>query len=132
MRTILCIDDDPITLMLCKKVIQKASFAQEILTAYNGEEALELLKNLSDDPNKSFPELILLDLNMPILNGWDFLEIYSASEIKKCPIIILSSTIDPTDFNRAKDYNLVKSFYSKPITIDVLEEIKAKTNSNEI
>ncbi len=76
--SILFIDDDPITLMLCKMVIKKTSFSNEIATSKNGEEALQyfnLLKQL--DHNNEFkkqPQLIFLDLNMPVMNGWEFLD----------------------------------------------------------
>ena len=67
--TILCVDDDPITLMLCKMVIAKTSFSNKIDTAKNGEEALKYFdelkqENLSSNTSKKHPQLIFLDLNM--------------------------------------------------------------------
>ena len=72
---ILCVDDDPITLMLCKMVIAKSSFASEIITAQNGEEALNYfddlkLNNLGAEIKK-YPSLVFLDLNMPVMDGWE-------------------------------------------------------------
>lgn len=129
---ILCVDDDPITLMLCKMVISKASFAKEIITAQNGEEALiyfdELkLNNLGSDIKK-YPELILLDLNMPVMGGWEFLDHFSKNDyapfFKQCKVIVLSSTIDPDDIKKAKTYPMVLDFLSKPITKEMLENLK--------
>ncbi|WP_291119717.1 response regulator [Flavobacterium sp. UBA6135] len=130
LETVLCVDDDPITLMLCKKVIVKANFGKEIIFAQNGQEALDLFEKLKEDNLKGttqVPQLVFLDLNMPVMNGWDFIEKFSLdsnSAFKNTKIIILSSTIDPADFNRAKQYNIVSHFLSKPITVEMLEKLK--------
>ncbi|GGD25197.1 response regulator [Flavobacterium orientale] len=130
LETVLCVDDDPITLMLCKKVIVKANFGKEIIFAQNGQEALDLFEKLKDDNLKDgaqVPQLVFLDLNMPVMNGWDFIEKFSLdtnSAFKNTKVIILSSTIDPADFNRAKQYNVVSHFLSKPITVEMLEKLK--------
>ena len=130
-HTILCVDDDPITLMLYKKVIVKAEFGDTILFAQNGEEALNLLKKIknqdTDTSASQIPDLIFLDLNMPVMNGWDFLEHFSkdlCNENKQIKVIILSSTIDPSDYLRAKQYEVVKDFLSKPLTVEMLQNLK--------
>ncbi len=125
---ILCVDDDPITLMLCRKVIVKAEFAKETDAAQNGEEALQYFDNLLVDENKDIPKLILLDLNMPVMGGWEFLDNFShgvyRSAFNDVKVIVLSSTIDPEDVEKAKKYEMVVDFVSKPITIEMLTEIK--------
>ena len=133
LNKILCIDDDAITLMLCKKVITKAEISNEIDTALNGEDALKYLDNIikikHDDTNIVLPQLIFLDLNMPIMNGWEFLDIYHKKEYHKkfkTHFIILSSTIDPKDVQKSKSYPMVIDFLSKPITKIMLEELKGK------
>ena len=125
---ILCIDDDPITLMLCKKVISKAGFSNNIDTVLNGEEAINYFKKIKEN-NDKLPEIVFLDLNMPVMDGWDFLETLSSNEcckiiFKDIKIIILSSTIDPKDIEKAKKYPEVHHFFSKPITKEMLEHIK--------
>lgn len=128
---ILCVDDDAITLMLCKKVIAKAEFSAEIDTSTNGEEALNYFENLKKEKEKnnvvSEPQLIFLDLNMPIMNGWEFLDIFSKSDyytiFPEVKVIVLSSTIDPRDIEKAKQYPMVLDFLSKPITIEMLKAI---------
>ncbi len=129
---ILCVDDDPITLMLCKMVISRSDFAKEIITAQNGEEALNYfddlkLNNLGNEINK-YPLLIFLDLNMPVMGGWEFLDHFSQEEyrtqFKDCKVIVLSSTIDPDDINKAKTYPMVLDFLSKPISKEMLEDLK--------
>ena len=133
LKKILCVDDDPITLMLCKKVIEKTSFAQEIVTAQNGEEALQYFKKIVTEINNGsiveYPKLVLLDLNMPVMNGWEFLDAYSKNEfqdILTSKFIVLSSTIDPDDVKKSKAYNMVADFMSKPITTEMLENLKNK------
>ena len=75
---ILCVDDDPITLMLCKKVVERVEFAKEIITAKNGQEAIQYFDNLAQELKNNipvvYPKLVLLDLNMPIMDGWQFLD----------------------------------------------------------
>lgn len=126
---ILCVDDDPITLMLCKKVINKASFSNEIATAKNGEEALLYFNELKQDNEKKVPQLIFLDLNMPIMGGWEFLDSFNNenySNFNSVKIIILSSTIDPEDLKKAEKYPAVIDFLPKPITTSMLEYIIGK------
>ena len=130
---ILCIDDDPITLMLCKKVIIKASFTNEIFTFQNGQEALQYFNTIkySNDKDKPSlkPELIFLDLNMPVMGGWEFLDHFITqeySEFHSIKVIILSSTIDPEDMEKSKNYPMVMDFLSKPITVTMLEYLKSK------
>jgi len=127
--TILCVDDDPITLMLCKMVINKALFSNKIITAKNGEDALNYFKTLKDTGTGIKPQLIFLDLNMPIMGGWEFLDSFSTaeySEYNTINVIILSSTIDPEDLEKAKKYPMVLDFLSKPITKEMLEYVKTK------
>jgi CheY-like chemotaxis protein len=130
---ILCVDDDPITLMLCKKVIIKASFSNEIITSQNGEEALHYFNTLkytnTEHQLKKHPQLIFLDLNMPVMGGWEFLDHFNSeafSEFKDIKIIVLSSTIDPEDLEKSKTYPMVIDFLSKPITLTMLEYLKNK------
>ncbi len=128
---ILCIDDDPITLMLCKKVISKASFSNEIITARNGEEALQYFNTIKyssiENKSKKHPQLIFLDLNMPIMGGWEFLDHFNSAsyeEFHAIKVIVLSSTINPEDLEKTKTYPMVIDFLSKPISITMLESLK--------
>ena len=127
--TILFIDDDPITLMLCKMVISKSLFSKEIVTAKNGEEALQYFNKLKAEANLLLakPQLIFLDLNMPVMGGWEFLDSFSSSEYSQyndTKVIILSSTIDPEDLEKSNKYPMVIDFLSKPISKEMLEYIK--------
>ena len=125
---IFCVDDDPITLMLYKMVISKAALAETIITAKNGLEALNYYENLSQD--ETSPELLFLDLNMPIMGGWEFLDNFTQEKYKRfnatTKIIVLSSTIDPKDIEMVKKYPIIMDFISKPITKEMLEELKKR------
>jgi CheY-like chemotaxis protein len=130
---ILCVDDDTITLMLCKKVIERVAFAYEVLTAKNGEEAIIYFDELAQKQQNhtaSYPKLTFLDLNMPVMNGWEFLDTYLKNgycEIfPEAKFIVLSSTIDPQDVEKTKGYPMVIDFLSKPITKEMLEELKPR------
>ena len=125
---ILCVDDDPITLMLCKMVITKSSFSNEIITAKNGQEALNFFDTLKTTIATK-PQLIFLDLNMPVMDGWEFLDGFSTLEFldfHETKVIILSSTIDPEDLEKSKKYPMVIDFLSKPISKEMLEYLKDK------
>lgn len=129
LETILFIDDDLITLMLCKMVISKASFSNEIATAKNGENALKYFDKLKTTHSIHKPQLIFLDLNMPVMNGWEFLDSFNTdayAEFHQTKIVILSSTIDPADLERSKKYPMVIEFLSKPITKEMLDYLKEK------
>jgi CheY-like chemotaxis protein len=117
--------------MLCKKVIEKADFCNIIETAHNGEDALKyfdgLKKELESNKYTTLPELMFLDLNMPIMGGWEFLDIFSKEKyydsFPNLKVIVLSSTIDPKDIEKSKSYTMVINFLSKPITKDLLKSI---------
>jgi CheY-like chemotaxis protein len=130
LNLIMCVDDDPITLMLFKKVVQKAAFANEITNAINGQVAITLINTINSSEEEKRPELIFLDLNMPVMGGWEFLDLFNASDYfnaNNTKVIILTSSIDPEDIKKSKSYPNVIEFLSKPITVEMLNYLKTKT-----
>ncbi|HVZ26855.1 MAG TPA: response regulator [Sediminibacterium sp.] len=129
-KKVLCVDDDTISLTISQLLLKRAGFAEEVDTVIDGSEALDYFEkifNQSDAPASIAPELILLDINMPVMNGWEFLQEYTFRFLEKLPntrIVILSSTIDPEDFALAKHYPVVIQFISKPLSTENLEELK--------
>lgn len=131
-KKLLCIDDDKTTLMLIKMVTEKASFAKDVITALNGREGLEYYHNLLKEPQdkrEDYPQLIFLDLNMPVMNGWEFLDEFVENIYPQFPdtkVVILSSSANPVDKERAKQYPIIIGYISKPITADLLKMLVKK------
>ena len=116
------VDDDKLTVKLMTLLITKNNFCEEINSFYNGQLALDYLITHAHETAK-LPDVILLDLNMPILDGWQFLEVFSTiALVKKIAVFILTSSIDPHDLEMAKKHALVKGYIVKPVTAHKLAE----------
>lgn len=125
---VLIIDDDPILIMVCSRLMNITGFSQTVTSSRDGKEGFEQLKQALDSAPETLPDLILLDINMPVMNGWDFLDLYAGIEArlpKKICIVMLSSTVDQADYDRANSYAQVCGFYSKPLTKENLPDIAA-------
>ena len=119
MRQILLIDDDPIVNFIHSKVIQSQFPKSEVLVFNNGLTALEYIKE-----HRQLSYLIFLDLNMPVMNGWDFLNAVAAEESELAlQIHVLTSSIDPQDKIRAQKNKLVNSYLSKPLKCEDLQNL---------
>jgi CheY-like chemotaxis protein len=117
------IDDDPIFVFGAKKIMQAADFCNGYLIFHNGEEALINLESIISAGEK-LPDIILLDLNMPIMDGWQFLDEFTKIKThKKITIYIITSSIDPADVEKSKEYDNVNNYIVKPITLESLQEI---------
>ena len=129
LQKIICIDDDPIALLLSKLVISKSNFASKIVTLANGLEGINYLEKeetIAANKASGHPLLILLDLNMPVMDGWEFLEQFSKRLHKQYPdvkIILLSSSIDPNDIRKSKQFEMVLDFFPKPLTREMMDTI---------
>jgi len=129
LATILLIDDDFTTNYLHKKIISKAEFDLPIEVANNGKEGIDKLLSFNETiVDSDALVLIFLDLNMPVVDGWQFLEIYE--EIKpqlnyKSNLIVISSSINPDDEERAKRNRLVDDYIPKLLTVDTLVKLKS-------
>jgi len=133
LNAVMCVDDDSVTIMLCKIVIKKSLFANNIIAAENGQKALDYFDKQLQLPaaERQLPQLILLDLNMPVIDGWGFLDAFLEKfthQLSSIPIAILSSSINPADAIKAKNYPAVFSFLPKPLSTEQLQEL---TNREE-
>ncbi len=117
-RTLCLVDDDLIHQFIVKKLVQGIeTYHEELLIFSNGEEAIKYIKSASEIKG-ALPDLILLDLNMPIMDGWEFLDEYiiiAPSLEKKIKIYILSSSDNPEDIKKAKEYERISDYLIKPI-----------------
>ncbi|WP_194851881.1 response regulator [Nonlabens antarcticus] len=118
------IDDDKLYVSLITMLINQNHFAREIIVFANGQEALEYFKNNIDNDEELLPEIILLDLNMPIMNGWEFLEHIEpyankllANDVR---LNVVSSTINPEEVDRAENHGIVNLFMNKPISKEAI------------
>lgn len=120
---ILLVDDDPILLFLHQALLKKNELNYPIHTFKNGKEAWDFLK--ADAPGNIY--LISLDINMPVMNGWELLEELKASQIaSQVDVIILTSSIDKADKIMAATYRMVVAYLEKPLfKVDKLKEIIA-------
>ncbi|MCH9661440.1 MAG: response regulator [Bacteroidetes bacterium] len=121
------IDDDDVYINLIKKIIDIKRLSENLLVFKNGQEALNyftpIMEHSSED---SFPEIILLDLNMPIMDGWKFLETFTKIKTGKdfkTTLYIVSSSINPFDLERAKEFSMVTDYLIKPVDINEFEAI---------
>ena len=123
--TICIIDDDEIYQLFTKKAIQKLDISKRTLSFYNGEDAINYIKNLIQT-DEHLPDIILLDINMPFMDGWQFMDEFMKikEQIKqKTTIYIVSSSIAPSDKSRAVGYEEIAGYISKPVETDTLLKI---------
>lgn len=125
MEHILLVDDDPVYALLASQVVRNVKPDSVIEVAQNGQLAIDRLDATKDD----FPDLILLDINMPIKNGWEFLNDFQVkkAEWPKIPkVVIVSSSVSPVDQQKALEYADVKDYITKPFFEDRFREVELK------
>ncbi len=110
------VDDDQIFVFVLKKLMQKAGCFERVINITNGLEAIDTL-TADFQSGKPLPDVIFLDLNMPVLDGWQFLD-----EVEQLPfkeqlcIYVVSSSINAVEIEKVRQYTTVKSFVTKPVT----------------
>ncbi len=122
--TICLIDDDRIYQFTAKRIIELVDPMQKVLVFSNGKEAIDFFTQQAL-PNEQLPDVIFLDINMPVMNGWEFLEAYNLLKTdleKKISIYMVSSSVDEKDKIRSKSFD-VKDFIEKPIDKEMMVEI---------
>ena len=128
MKTIFLIDDDPIFVYLTRRIIGSIKCPCEIREFKDGELAMSYLYEMRDEA-ESLPDIIFLDLSMPVMDGWEFLNQYSELKPKlkkEIALFIVSSSISPQEVERSKSYLAVTDFLIKPVEKGKIVEIMGK------
>lgn len=129
-NTICIIDDDPIFRFGTKKLMEKVQASLNFLIYKNGKEAFEdIIYKLKSNTN--IPDVILLDLNMPIMDGWQFLDEFATiANTERIPIYIVSSSVDSRDIEKAKNYEIVNDYIIKPFSLSVIQDLLLELQCN--
>ncbi|NRD19071.1 response regulator [Winogradskyella eckloniae] len=125
------IDDDKIYVNLVKKIIETKKLCDHLLIFKDGKEGIDYFETLLQNfEEEQIPEVILLDLNMPIMDGWEFLERFTKIKNKfnnPITLYVVSSSINAIDIDKAKSLSTVQNYLIKPVKIDELEAVFNKT-----
>jgi CheY-like chemotaxis protein len=128
-NTIMLIDDNEIDNLINQKIIESSSICKNIFTHTGGKSAIEFLKNMEKIAASvpgALPEIIFLDIDMPLMDGFQFLDEFEklSRETKQyCNIVMLTSSINPQDMSKSKKYDYVKKYVNKPLTQDSLSKL---------
>lgn len=138
LKKVLCINDNEITLWIQKQILKKSGTSEDVVTASNGMEGLNYCKSLIKDQqnnSNSFPGLILLDLHMPIMDGWEFLHHFSKDvhqHFNDTKVIITSYSINEVDSQRSMQYPFVIDFLTSTLSTEYLENLPRSFQSSQL
>ncbi len=121
---VMLVDDDPMSNTYSTLVVKKQNPNTEVITFNSGMAALNYLKDFS----KPKPAIILLDLNMPVMNGWDFMEEYEKLNLS-IEVVVVTSSNESEDRNRSKSFQGIIDYFVKPITVDNIKRLFIKMNT---
>ena len=127
---VMLIDDNEIDNLINQKMIEASGITEHIYTHTGARSAIEFLRNmekLHDTVKNVLPDLIFLDIDMPLMDGFQFLDEFEKlnDETKNhCSVVMLTSSISPADVNKSKKYEYVKKYFNKPLSQENLEKLK--------
>lgn len=123
-KEVLLVDDNEADHFLNKRIMQKIDLAENYVEVYNGEEALEYVRSGGENGTPGIAELIFLDINMPRMNGWEFVDAFRRlpPEMQTARIVMMLTTSNnANDRERAREAGVIKSFINKPLSVASLE-----------
>lgn len=125
-KDIFLIDDDGLGNFLNQEIIKDSYPDKNVRSFESATMALETLKQIAQSSDDFLPQLILLDINMPVMDGWEFLEAFE--QLPKhvsdnCRVVMHTSSIDPRDVERAKTFHTVADYITKPLTAQTMTKI---------
>lgn len=128
LRNVMLIDDNEIDNFINQKMLESVSLTEKIMVFSGGKSAYEFLVNVlkSSSPEELLPELVFLDIDMPMMDGFQFLDNINSlgPAIEGIKFIILTTSINPHDQEKAENNRRVISFVNKPLTAEFLENLK--------
>jgi len=128
-QSVMLIDDNEIDNLINQKMIEASNISQHIFTHTGARSAIEFLKNMEKITQvapEALPEVIFLDIDMPLMDGFQFLDEFDKlkdTTKKHCKIVMLTSSINPQDVNKSKKYDYVKKYINKPLSQENLKNL---------
>jgi len=124
-KHILLVDDNDIDTYITNHIVKKSQIAEKITIKNSGIKAIEYLQSIKESAEE-FPDLIFLDIGMPIMNGFGFLEEFVKLPLviaNHCSVVMLTSSNDQNDIDRAMNYSVVKKYFVKPLKLPMVETL---------
>lgn len=125
-ESVMLVDDNEIDNLINHKMIESTGFAERIFSHSGARSAIEFLQNIERMPGANLPDIIFLDIDMPLMDGFQFLEEFEklSEQIRSsCKIIMLTSSLNPEDLKRSKSNKYVKDYINKPLSAETLKRI---------
>lgn len=129
---VLLVDDDGVTNFINHRLIKKMGITSSIQSAINGNEALKFLHDFASKHDNNGPELILLDLNMPVLDGFEFLDHFEKLTLNnknEIRIVILTTSTHQKDLTKIEKDNRNLDYFNKPLTEEKLKELLSRNQT---